>query len=63
MVRDGGRRSRGSKFQTVQEKDRYRLDFGKLKFANRVCESVSAETVNAFKAGLDHHLMNLRGYL
>ena len=48
---------------------RYRSDVGKFKFANRVCEewnmaadgTVSAETVNAFKTRLDHHLRNVSG--
>jgi hypothetical protein len=47
------------------------MDVGKFKFASRVCDEwnrlgdgiVSAETVNAFKARLDRHLRNVRGYL
>ena len=52
-------------------KKRYRLDMGKLKFANRVCEEwnrlrngiVSAGTVNVFKTRLGHHLRYVRRYL
>jgi hypothetical protein len=48
----------------------FRLDVGKFKFANRVCEEwnllnnhiVRAESLNVFKARLDHHLRNFRGY-
>ena len=52
--------------QVVQEK----VDVGRFKFANRVCEEwngldddgVEVGSVNAFKRKLDHHLRNVRGY-
>ena len=45
-----------------------RLDVGRFKFANRVCEEwngldgdmVTVGSVNAFKRKLDHHLRNVR---
>jgi hypothetical protein len=48
----------------------FRLDVGKFKFSNRVCDEwnlltnriVKAESLNIFKARLDHHLRNVRGY-
>ena len=51
-------------------KKRWRLDVGRFKFANRVCEEwngldddvVGVGSVNAFKRKLDHHLKNVRGY-
>ena len=51
-------------------KGRYRLDVGRFKFANRVCEEwngldddeVTVGSVNTFKRELDHHLRNVRGY-
>ena len=47
-----------------------RLDVGRFKFVNRVCEEwngldddvVEVGSVNAFKRKLDHHLRNVRGY-
>ena len=66
VVRDDGRR--GHSFKLF--KRRYRLDVGRFKFANRVCEDwngldddvVAVGSVNALKRKLDHHLRNLRGY-
>ena len=51
-------------------KNSFRLNVGKFKFANRVCDEwnlltnriVKAESLNIFKARLDHHLRNVRGY-
>ena len=45
-------------------------DVGKFKFSNRICdewnmlreETVSAPSLNTFKAKLDHHLRNTRGF-
>ena len=59
VVRDDGRRGHSSSF-----KRRYRLDVGRFKFANRVCEEWNGldddvdavGSVNAFKRKLDHHL-------
>ena len=67
VVRDDGRR--GHSFKLF--KRRYRLDVGRFKFANRVCEEwngldddvVAVGSVNAFKRKLDHHLRNVKGYL
>ena len=50
-------------------KKRVSLDVGRYKFGNRVCNEwnlltqdvVSAESLNTFKAQLDHHLRNVRG--
>ena len=61
VVRD--RDKRGHSFKLF--KRRYRLDVGRFKFANRVCEEwnrldgemVTVGSVNAFKRKLDHHLL------
>ena len=66
VVGDDGRR--GHVFKLF--KKRSRLDVGRFKFANRVCEEwngldddvVGVGSVNAFKRKLDHHLRNVRGY-
>ena len=50
-------------------KRRVRLDVGKYKFGNRVCDEwnglaedvVMAGSLVTFKAKLDHHLRNVRG--
>ena len=64
----GGDGRRGHIFKLF--KRRCRLDVGRFKFANRVCEEwngldddvVEVGSVNAFKRRLDHHLRNVRGY-
>ena len=66
VVKDDGRR--GHAFKLFRR--RYRLEVGRFKFANRVCdewnrlddEVVAVGSVNAFKRKLDHHLRNVRGY-
>ena len=66
VVGDDGRREHVFKLF----KKRCRLDVGRFKFANRVCEEwngvdddvVGVGSVNAFKRKLDHHLRNVRGY-
>ena len=66
VVRDDGRK--GHSFKLF--KRRYRLDVGRFKFTNWVCEEwkgldddvVAVGSVNAFKRKLDHHLRNVRGY-
>jgi len=64
VVGDDGRR--GHVFKLF--KKRCRLDVGRFKFANRVCEEWNGVdddvvgSVNAFKRKLDHHLRNVRGY-
>ena len=65
VVGDDGRR--GHVFKLF--KKRCRLEVGRFKFANRVCEEwngmddvVEAGSVNAFKRKLDHHLRNVSGY-
>ena len=68
VVRDDGRR--GHSFKLF--KRRYKLDVGRFKFANQVCDCeawnrldgdvVAVGSVNAFKKKLDHHLRNVRGY-
>ena len=66
VARDDGRR--GHSFKLF--KRRYRLDVGRFKFANRVCEEwngldedvAAVGSVNTFKRKLDHHLRNVRGY-
>ena len=62
VVRDDGRGG----FKLF--KRRYRLDVGRFKFANWVCEEwngldddvAAVGSVNAFKRKLDHHLRNVR---
>ena len=52
-------------------KKRMRLDVGRYKFGNRVCNEwnlltedvISAGSLNTFKARLDHHLRNVRGFV
>ena len=51
-------------------KRRVRLVVGKYKFVNRVCdewnglaEEVMADSLVTFKAKLDHHLRNVRGFV
>ena len=52
-------------------KKRVSLDVGRYKFGNRVCkvwnllteDVVSAGSLNTFKARLDHHLRNVRGFV
>ena len=52
-------------------KRRVRLDVGKYKFGNRVCDEwngfaedvVMAGSLVIFKAKLDHHLRNVRGFV
>ena len=52
-------------------KRRVRLDVGKYKFGNRVCDEwngladdvVMASSLVTFKAKLDHHLRNVRGFV
>ena len=52
-------------------KRRVRLDVGKYKFGNRVCDEwnglaedvVMAGSLVTFKAKLDHHLRNVRGFV
>ena len=64
VVGDDGRR--GYVFKLF--KKRSRLDVGRFKFANRVCEEWNGldddvvGSVNAFKRKLDHHLRNVRVY-
>lgn len=66
LVRDEGGR-RGHEFKLY--KGRVRLDVGKFMFRNRVCdmwnalpqEVVGAESVNAFKRGVDKYLRGIRG--
>ena len=66
VVGDDGRR--GHIFKLF--KKRCRLDVGRFKFANQVCEEwnrldddvVEVGSVNAFKRKLDHQLRNVRGY-
>ena len=65
VVRDDDRR--GHSFKLF--KRRYRLDVGRFKFVNRVCEEwngldddgVAVGSVNAFKRKFDHYLRNARG--
>ena len=66
VVRDNGRR--GHSFKLF--KKRYRLDVGRFKFANQVCEEwngfdddvVTVGSMNAFKRKLDPHLRYVMGY-
>ena len=52
-------------------KRRVRLDVGKYGFGSRVCNEwnlltedvVTAGSLNTFKAKLDHHLRNVRGFV
>ena len=52
-------------------KRRVRLDEGKYKFGNKVCDEwsrlaedvVMAGSLVTFKAKLDHHLRNVRGFV
>ena len=65
-MRDDGRR--GHSFKLF--KRRHRLDVGRFRFANQVCEEwngldeevVAVGSVNAFKMKLDNHLRNISGY-
>ena len=66
VVGDDSRR--GNIFKLL--KRRCRLDDGRFKFTNRVCEEwngldddvVEVGSGNAFKRKLDHHSRNVRGY-
>ena len=68
FVRDVGV-TRGHSFKLF--KKRVSLDVGRYKFGNRVCNEwnlltedvVSAGSLNTFKAKLDHHLRNVRGFV
>ena len=61
--------TRGHSFKLF--KKRVSLDVGRFKFGNRVCnewnllteDGVSAGSLNTFKANLDHHLRNVRGFV
>ena len=61
VVRDDGRRVHSFK---LFKRRYYRLDVGRFKFTNRVCEEwnrlddvvVAVGSVNAFKRKLDHHI-------
>ena len=63
FVRDVGVR-RGHSFKVFKK-----MDVGRYKFGNRMCNEwnlltedvVSAGSLNTFKAKLDHHLRNVRG--
>ena len=60
--------SRGHSFKLFK---RVSLDVGKYMFGNRVCNEwnlliedvVSVGSLNTFKAKLDHHLKNVRGFV
>ena len=66
VVKEDGRG--GHSFKLFER--RYRLDVGRFKFANRMCEKwnkldgdmVAVGSENAVKRKLDHHLRNGRGY-
>ena len=60
--------TRGHSFKLF--KKRVHLDVGRSKFGNKVCnvwnllteDVVSAGLLNTFKAKLDHHLRNVKGF-
>ena len=61
--------TRGHSFKLFKKRER--LDVGRYKFGNRVCNEwnlltedvVSAGSLNTFKAKLDPHLRNVRGFV
>jgi len=63
-----GSTGRGHNYKVF--KRRFRLDVGKFKFGNRVCdewnglrdEIVNALTLNSFKAKLDNFFRHVKGY-